>query len=268
VKGFAAKAKKKTGTVRRRTTAAKKAAENGRLRRATEPAPEAVLKENLDILKRIRLFYSLCDDELCTVWPKVVFREFKKSQTILQEQQANDFMYIVIQGKVKIFQVSEDGKERILSLHNAGEFFGEMALIDGATAPATVAALVPSLVAIISRDDFYSLLNTQAKILHNLLQLLCNRLRESWQKIQMLTFHNASDRVKMLLMMLADTQGEKTERGTVLTVKLIHQDIADMTGLTRETVTRVLDRFMKSGEITILSNKLIQLNPEFEAISL
>jgi CRP/FNR family transcriptional regulator len=141
-----------------------------------------------------------------------------------------------------------------------------MPLIDGATTPATVAALEHCRVAIISREVFYSLLYTQTKILDNLLHILCGRLRESWKKIQMLTFHNASDRVKMLLLMLADTLGEKTDRGTILNIKLIHQDIADMTGLTRETVTRVLDRYVKSGEITILKSKLIQLNADFETI--
>jgi len=231
-------------------------------------AGHAEHKQDCEVLKCIQLFQYLSDDELQAIWPKVVFREFKKGQTILREQNTNQFMYIIIRGKVKISQMSEDGKERILSLHNAGEFFGEMSLIDGATTPATVAALEPSMVAIISRNDFYALLYTHTKVLDNLLNILCCRLRESWKKIQMLTFHNASDRVKMLLMMLADTQGEKTDRGTVLNVKLIHQNIADMTGLTRETVTRVLDRFVKSGEITILGNKLIQLNPEFESISL
>lgn len=225
-------------------------------------------KKKVEVLKRIQLFQFLSDDELHAIWPKVVFREFKKGQLILREQQTNEFMYIVIRGKVKIFQISEDGRERILSLHNTGEFFGEMSLIDGATSPATVSALEPSTVAIISRSDFYALLHSQSKILNNLLNILCFRLRDSWKKIQMLTFHDASDRVKMLLMMLEESHGEKTDRGTVLNIKLIHQNIADMTSLTRETVTRVLDRFVKSGEITILSNKLIQLNPEFHSITL
>jgi CRP/FNR family transcriptional regulator len=84
----------------------------------------------------------------------------------------------------------------------------------------------------------------------------------------MLTFHNAADRVKLLLRMLADNLGEETDRGTILTVRLIHQDIADMTGLTRETVTRVLDRYVKNGEIKIHGNKHIILTPDFDTISL
>ena len=100
--------------------------------------------------------------------------------------------------------------------------------------------------------------------MENLLHILSLRLREAWKRIQLLNFNNASQRVKMLLLMLSETYGTKNPRGTgtVLNIKLIHQDIADMTGLTRETVTRVLDKWQKSGEIQILKNKYIQLRPE------
>jgi CRP/FNR family transcriptional regulator len=224
--------------------------------------------DNMEDLRRIKLFQSLTDDELRAVWSKIVYKEFKKSQVILHEQDSNEYMYIIVRGKVKIVRITDDGKEMILALHSAGDFFGEIALVDGATAPATVTALEQSMVAIISRNDFYIILRMQPKIVDNLLNILCTRLRESWEKIQMLTFYNAADRVKLLLLMLADHMGEKTPRGTVLPIKLIHQDIADMTGLTRETVTRVLDRYTKNGEIEILSNKRILLTPDFETITL
>jgi CRP/FNR family transcriptional regulator len=84
----------------------------------------------------------------------------------------------------------------------------------------------------------------------------------------MLNFNDASQRLKMLLNILSETYGEKTPKGTVLRVRLIHQDLADMTGLTRETVTRVLDRWKKSGEIEVLSSKFIRLNDEFNSIEL
>jgi CRP/FNR family transcriptional regulator len=153
-------------------------------------------------------------------------------------------------------------------MHGSGEFFGELSLIDGRTVPADVLAVENSNVAIISRDHFYTLLYTQRKVLENLLKILCARLREAWQKIEMLNFNDASQRLKMLLNMLSETYGEKTPEGTVLRVRLIHQDIADMTGLTRETVTRVLDKWKKSGEIDILRSKFIRLNDEFNSIEL
>jgi CRP/FNR family transcriptional regulator, cyclic AMP receptor protein len=228
----------------------------------------AIHKIENNILRDIELFSSLGEDELHQIRSQIIQRDFKKDQIILDEEETSDFMYIIIHGKVKIAHIGRDGKETILAMHGSGEFFGELSLIDGKTTPATVFALANSHVAIISRGHFYSLLYTQHKVMENLLRILCARLRAAWDKIQMLTFHNAADRVKLLLRMLADSHGEETARGTVLTIKLIHQDIADMTGLTRETVTRVLDRYMKNGEIKILKNKHILLTPDFDTISI
>jgi CRP/FNR family transcriptional regulator len=151
-------------------------------------------------------------------------------------------------------------------MHQTGDFFGELSLIDGKTAPAAVHATRNSMTAIISKKDFYTLLLSQNKVLENLLQIFCSRLRESIKKIQMLNFNNAAQRIKMLFLMLSDSHGEKSDAGTVLKIKLIHQDIADMTGLTRETVTRVLDKWLKGGEIKILKDKHILLTHEFESI--
>jgi CRP/FNR family transcriptional regulator len=220
------------------------------------------------ILKDVALFSSLADKELQQIRTHIILRDFKKNQTILHEEETSEFMYIIISGKVKISRVGRDGKEAILSMHGSGEFFGELSLIDGRTSPASVLAVENSNVAIISKDHFYSLLYTQRKVLENLLKILCSRLRDAWQKIEMLNFNDASQRLKMLLNILSETYGEKTPKGTVLRVRLIHQDLADMTGLTRETVTRVLDRWKKSGEIEVLSSKFIRLNDEFNSIEL
>ena len=160
-----------------------------------------------------------------------------------------------------------EGKGIIVSMHKAGDFFGEQSLIDGQTVPATVTATRDSITAIISRNDFYDLLFGQQKVLENLLHILSLRLREAWKRIQLLNFNNGAQRIKMLLLMLSETYGTESPRGTVLNIKLIHQDIADMTGLTRETVTRVLDKWQKTGEIQVLKNKFILLRPEFESIA-
>jgi len=220
------------------------------------------------ILRNITLFSSLSTNELHQIREHIILREFKKNQVILDEEETSQFMYIIIQGKVKISRLGKEGKETILSMHGSGEFFGELSLIDGKTSPAGVVAVENSTVAIISKYHFHSLLYTQKKVLENLLQILCSRLREAWQKIEMMNFNDASQRLKMLLNMLAETYGDKTSEGTVLRIRLIHQDIADMTGLTRETVTRVLDKWKKTREVDILEGKYIRLNPEFYSIQL
>jgi len=217
----------------------------------------------LDFLKNLELFSDLSDTDLAEVSEKIVLKEFLKNETILREEETNEYMYIILFGKVKAYQTASGGKETILAIHGEGDHFGEMSLIDGKTVPATVTALENSLVGLISRSDFFNLLYNQRKITDKLFQLLCHRIRESWKRIQLLNFKNASHRVKMLFIMLSEEHGRKTKDGIVILVKLTHQDIADMTGLTRETVTRVLDKWKKDKFIRILKNRFIQLDPDF-----
>lgn len=219
-------------------------------------------ENKIDFLKKVELFSSLTDDELLYIASKMVIRRFEKNEIIFHEEDTNKFMYIILHGKVKAMQTTQDGKEIILATHNSGDFFGEMSLIDGKTAPATVMAMEDSLTVIISKQDFYSLVFDQKKVLEKLLQILCSRLRESWERIEMLNLNNASQRLKMLFIMLSEKYGKKENDKMVLNIKLTHQDIAEMAGLTRETVTRVIDKWQKDGEI-ILKNRLISLSPEF-----
>ena len=218
-------------------------------------------------LKKIALFFSLTTEELHRIQEKVIIKNFKKNENILHAEFTSEFMYIILDGEAKVVQTTEKGKEILISMHQSGDFFGELSLIDGKTAPADVYATKNSTTAIISKRDFFSILSSQPKVLDNLLRILCSRIRESLKKIQMMNFNNAAQRIKMLFLMLSEDYGQQTPDGTVLNIRLIHQNIADMTGLTRETVTRILDRWQKSGEIKILKNRFILLRPEFESIS-
>ena len=220
-------------------------------------------KHEIEYLKNIQLFASLTDEELRQISDILVVKRFKKNEIILQEEDTNEYMYVILNGKVKVVQTTEDGKEILLALHQSGDFFGEMSLIDGKTSPANVIATEDSTAAIISKKDFNSLIRNQKKVLDNLLLILCSRHRESWDKIQMLNYKNASHRIKILFLMLSDKYGEKTAEGVTINMKLTHQEIAEMTGMTRETVTRVLDRWQREGEINILKNKFIHLSPIF-----
>lgn len=220
-------------------------------------------KYEIENFKKIQLFSSLTDEELHKITDRLVVKKFRKNEIILQVEDTNKYMYIILNGKTKVIQTTEDGKEILLAMHQSGEFFGEMSLIDGKTSPATVIATEDSTVAVISKEDFYSLVKTQKKVLDNLLLILCSRYRESWEKIQMLNLKNASQRIKILFLMLSDKYGEKTTEGVTLNVKLTHQEIADMAGMARETVTRVIDRLQKDGEISILKNKFIHLSANF-----
>ncbi len=220
-------------------------------------------KKILDLLRNIQLFAALGDAELDEIRKRMEVKRFHKNEVILCEENTNQVMYVILSGKVKVIQATEDGKEVILAIHRAGDFFGEVSLIDNKTMPAIVVAKEASMVAIISKGAFYSLLHSQGKVLDILLQILCSRLRDSWERIQLLSFTNASQRIKMLFASLAGEYGGKTKEGTLLNINLTHQDIADMAGVARETVTRAIDKLNKDGEIRVLKNRSILLSPDF-----
>jgi len=217
----------------------------------------------IDFLKNIELFSSLTDEELLQISNRIIVKEFSRNETILLEEETNEFMYIILLGKVKVVQTTAEGKEIILAIHQAESFFGELSLIDGKTSNATVMAMDESLIAIISKENFYALLYSQSKVLENLLRIFCSRLRESWKRIHILNFREAPKRMKMLFTILSGENGENTPDGTIINLKLTHQEMADMAGLTRETVTRVLGQWQKDGLITVSRNRYILLHHNF-----
>lgn len=217
----------------------------------------------IEVLQNIQLFSSLSDDELQQIADKIRIEEFRKNEIVLREEDTNEYMYIILDGQVKVIQATEEGKEILLAIHKTHEFFGEVSLIDGMTSPATVQASEDSFIAFISKKDFYALLSSQHKVLEKLLQILCSRLRDSWRRIYLLNFKHAADRVKTLFLSLSFENSTRTPEGIVLNLRLTHQEIADMTSLTRESVTRVFDKLQKDGGITVLKNKRICLSQKF-----
>jgi CRP/FNR family transcriptional regulator, cyclic AMP receptor protein len=216
-----------------------------------------------ELLRSFPLFSSLTDDELLQIRGRVTMKEFAAGEVILREEATNFFMYIILSGKVKVTQLTDDGKEIILALHGSADFFGEISLIDGKTSPASVVATEDSLIALISRDNFRFLLANHPKVLDAMLESLCMRLRQAWAGIHLLNKRDAAERLKMLFRGLAHRHGHETSEGTVVNVRLTHQEIANMAGLTRESVTRVLDRWKGDGEIAVLADRRIRLSPAF-----
>ena len=217
----------------------------------------------IEFLRNIAIFSTLTDRELLKISGRITIKEFSKNETILREEETNKFMYIILAGKAKVVQATEQGKEIIFAIHRSEDFFGELSLIDGKTSNATVMAMEESLIAIISKENFYTILFSQHKVLENLLRILCARLRESWKRIHILNFREAPQRIKMLFTTMSGETQQEAREGKTIGLKLTHQEIADMSGLTRETVTRVLSRWQKDGLITVSKNKYISLDHRF-----
>jgi len=178
------------------------------------------------------------------------------------EEEAGSALFVIISGKVKISRTSSDGREVILSILDESDFFGEMAILDGLTRSANVIAIEDSDVFLIQREQFLNLLHEHPEVSVALLQELTKRLRMADMKIKALSLKDAEGKVATVILQIADDIG-KIQRGIVEIEKLpLQQDLANMAGTSRETISRTLHAFAKKGLIELEGSKLRILNYE------
>jgi len=225
--------------------------------------PLKIAASGITILRSIPFFASLPDKEIADISKIITQKSFLKNEIILMEEDTPNYMYIIFSGKVKVVQVSADGREKVLTYHENGDFFGEMALVDGKTSPATIIAIEDTDIGLIHKAGFETYLLKNEKVLRELIAMLCRRLRESWMMVKVLSFADAEQRVRATLKILGAQYGEEDKRGTIITLKLTHRDIASYSSVSRETATRILDRFIKEGEVEIVKSKNILIRPSF-----
>ena len=216
-----------------------------------------------NIVKNIPLFSELSDEETERIERIIIKKNFTKDQIVLFEEDTANYMYIVYSGKVRVVKQSKEGREQIITIHKKNEFFGEMSLLDGKTAPATVIAHEESVIGLLSKNDFEQHLLSDERIRGKIIDLLCTHLRDSWAMIKILSFDNAEQRIVAVLDRMHELYGVVDDRGGIITVKLTHQQIANYASVTRETVTRVLNRLEKEAAIQVLDGKNILLTKMF-----
>lgn len=212
------------------------------------------------LIKQIPFLSTLPEAELRRI---IIRKRFGKNQVILYEEDTAKFIYFIYSGKVKAVQLSVDGKERILAIHKKGDFFGEMAILDGKSAPATIIAMEDAEIGFISKEDFDWYLMKNEEVVKGIIAMLCSRLRESWLMLKVTSFADAENRIRAVLVHLGDQFGIVDSRGRIVNLHLTHKDLAHLASISRETATRFLNSFEKNGEIEILESKAILLKHSF-----
>jgi CRP/FNR family transcriptional regulator, cyclic AMP receptor protein len=215
----------------------------------------------VDMIRSVPLFSTLTDSEFNQLAHIFVVRSYRKNQIIFLEEETGSYMYLVLSGKVKVSKAAVAGKETILAIHRAGDFFGEMSLLDGKTAPATVSAMEDAKIISVSGADFHKYLLHNEKVMLQIINVLCARLRQVWQT-QSLSSSTADARIRMGIYDLAKKHGIRDAHGTIIDLKITHQELAEMVGTSRETVTRVLAHLRDDGIIEISQRRITLLKPQ------
>ncbi len=212
-------------------------------------------------LKRVPLFADLHPQDLLPIADLFTERRYEPGNVIFFENETGDYFYIVYEGQVKAMRQLADGREAILALHDAGEFFGEMALLDGETTPATVVAVRSTRVWSTDKRGFLSMLEN-ASVQAALVRILCRRCRDAWSQVQTLTLQHAKARVRAVLYRLAQSKGVEGDDGVEIPFKLPHREIASMAGLARESTSRAISELQRAGQVASKGENLLVPAPE------
>jgi len=221
-----------------------------------------------ELLKGVDLFSALDDAHLEVIAQMTIEKSYRKGDIILMEEdESTQSLFIIAKGEVKVLLTAEDGREAILASLKEGDFFGEMALLDGEPRSATVRAVEDARLLTIRREEFLATVRKQPDLALTLLGEMSRRLRKSNRQISSLALMKVYGRVAATLLQLMEERGIRTRTKDGKSIIVVRerptqQSIAEMSGTTRETVSRVLNYFQKKGYIVLDGKDLLILQED------
>jgi len=215
----------------------------------------------VDALSQVRLFAGLDRPTLERLASGVRMRRFRRAEVLFHQGDPGDALFVVATGAVKIMLPSEEGEEAILATVRPGEFFGELALLDGAPRSATAVALEPTETFVLPRDAFRTLVNAEPGTRDALLAALAAELRRLTRHVEELHFLDITGRLAARLVHLAEESGVQTPNGSLrLDGPLTQGDLASMIGATRQSVNKLLGLFVDDGFIRLERDAIVILD--------
>ncbi len=198
-------------------------------------------------LGSVPLFQGLPEKQILELQDVSQEVTFDKNQTIFsQEEQGNGF-YVVVNGRVKVYKLSLDGREQILHVFGPGEPIGEVPVFAGDTFPAHALALEPSKLLFFPRERLRSLFEEDPSLALNMLAVLAGRLREFTRLVEDLSLKELPGRLASYLVQLQDAQGGRDQ----VNLEVSKGTLAKVLGTSQETLSRVLKRMNEAGIIEV-----------------
>ncbi len=202
----------------------------------------------LNFVSLVPFLNGLPEDIVRRAIDKANLRDYPPKQLILRENDWGGSVYFVLEGWVKICTYNNDGREIALNIAGKGEIVGEMAALEDAPHSSDVLSLTAVTMANIPTLDFINLIQSEALAGMELAKLMSQRLRQVNHRL-IIRESNSTSRLADTLLFLAEKQG-KIKGISAEIMNLSHQDLASFSGLTRQTVTRLINQMSAIGLIT------------------
>ncbi len=199
--------------------------------------------ENFNILK------ALSKEEMMKLNERTRMRNCHKNEVIYLPYEKSNTIYFLKEGKVKISSVSEDGKEMIHAILGQGEIFGELAITGQGERKQIAEATEDALVCSIDVNEFSEFMQSNSRLNLSITKIIGFRLRKIQARLESLWFKSAPERIRSFIKDLTDEHGRDVGDEKSVNLNLTHQEIANLTATTRQTVTSTLNDLEKKGII-------------------
>lgn len=197
------------------------------------------------------LFGQLSVEERDRLVTYMRISRFKARTTLFEKGDPGSSMMLVLRGRVKICSHSDEGRELVLNLVKPGEFFGEIALLDGAERTAAAVTLEDSEMLILERRDFIPFLERHPDACLRLMAVLCERLRRTSELVEEVLFLEGEARLAKRLVHLAGAFGCEVGDGIRIDLRLSQQQLGNMVGMSRESMNKQLGQWRRDDLVRI-----------------
>ena len=208
----------------------------------------------LNIISRVPSFNGLPESQLEKLRDIAVLRRYNKGEIIFSDGDEGNGFFVDVEGLVKIFKVSSEGKEQIFHIFGPGEPFGQVAVYAGLSYPASAQAILKSQILFFPRAAFVDLITRIPSLAMNMLAVLSKRLREFTFQVENLSLKEVPGRLAAYLLFLSDEEGKKD----TVTLSISKGQLASLLGTIPETLSRVFAR-MKELNLIEIDGRNIQL---------
>ncbi len=208
-------------------------------------------------LKNLSVFARLNENEVRLVCERAYEKQYKKGKIIFFENDSPQKLYLLASGRVKLSMLSQEGKEKVLTILQEGDIFGEISLFDHDPHPLTAEVIEKSRLIIISWEDLESIIMEDPGLAIKIIKALSKKTRLLTSQVRGLVFQNAEGRLASLLCRFSREFGVDVKSGIMIELVLTHQEIANLLGASRVTVTKLLNQFKNEGIIKLYKRKII-----------
>ena len=212
-------------------------------------------------LKDVDIFQDLSPDEVAALGKRAPMQTVDAGTIFYSPEDASEVLFILKEGRVRIYRLSPDGKALTTAIIAAGTIFGEMAILGQGMHDSYAEALTPCVLCLMSRDDVKRLLLGDPRIALRLTETMGRRLLEAERRLSDFAFKSLPQRIATLLVTLAERETPRLALRVLgagrLEVPYTHEQLAEMAGTHRETATKVLNELREQGLIELKRGKVV-----------